>query len=112
MKAAFVLLILAITILLGACGHQWAYTQKDRNTKSLSHSPPPVDFKVQNMGSSIVRYEKIGDKYYGNDGSTMRKSGDTYYFSNGTTAVRIGDTFKYSDGTTGTKIGDTIYNHK
>lgn len=50
MKAAFVLLILAITILLGACGHQWAYTPKDRNTKSLSHSPPPVDFKVQNMG--------------------------------------------------------------
>lgn len=108
MKAVFVLLILAITILLGACTPQASYAPSER--KSNNYEPPTSGDKDDSYyTSSGVTVHKYGNTYIGSDGSVTTQIGNTFYHSDGTTSVKYNDTYFNSDGTTSTRIGNTLF---
>lgn len=60
-------------------------------------------------GSDGSTARQIGNTTYGSDGSTVRQIGNTLYGSDGSTTRQIGNTFYHSDGTTSRAIGNTLY---
>ncbi len=66
------------------------------------------------IGSSIyagdgTSYNQIGNTVYGSDSSSYMKIGNTTYRNDGTSYTKIGNTTYASDGTAATQVGNTTY---